>query len=158
MAKATKAIIAAVDSREARERVAQANLATKAAERADSLERWIELAALVERSGLLDLAEAILRKGEDLLEQAVERVSQPSGQSALKNVLRMAQVLGDTDPEVLDRALRTGSKALDGAFSAAERRPVTGLLDLWQSLRDPEVGRGLRMVLEALKAIGANAP
>jgi uncharacterized protein YjgD (DUF1641 family) len=122
----------------------------------ESLRSFLELLRLLDERGLLRFSTGLLKEEEHVISVLTERLEPGEVRATLRNVEVLVRAFRDVDPETL-RGLASGvPRALEEAHRAQEDRPV-GWLEVMSTLRDPDVNRGVRMVLGFLRGIGQAA-
>jgi uncharacterized protein YjgD (DUF1641 family) len=119
----------------------------------EALRGFLELLRLLDERGWLRFSTDLLKEEEHVLSVLTERVGPGEVRRTLRNVEVLVEAFRDVDPATL-KALAAGvPRALDQAHRAQADRPV-GWLEVASALRDPDVNRGVRMVLGFLRGIG----
>jgi uncharacterized protein YjgD (DUF1641 family) len=128
-------------------------LAPDLASSLDSLRGLLELVRLLDERGLLRFSTDLLREEDRVVKVVTERFPPGEVRGALRNLEVLVRTFADLDPATLDVL----SRSVPGALKEAERAQADrtmGLLEIMTTLRDPEVNRGVRMVLGFLRGIG----
>jgi len=120
------------------------------AEARDELDRL--LVALHER-GVLRLLNGLLAAGPDVFTIALHGLNSPGGQRAVRNAAILGEAATKLDPEQLETLV---SGVVRGIAVAGERmaQEPPGTVSLAKALRDPDVRRGMNVMLGFLKALG----
>lgn len=137
----------------------RARLHNVAAEEAQALEKMMRLLGHLDDAGLLDIANALLAQGGQVMEIIVRQAEKPGTLGLLKSAIALTQGLSQADPQAL-RHLFAGLSAAGEAAGEASRggRPseVGGIFGLWRAMRDPDVAAGLGVMMAMLRGIGAS--
>jgi uncharacterized protein YjgD (DUF1641 family) len=121
-----------------------------------SLRELLELLRLLDERGFLRFSADLLREEDRVVELVTERFRPGEIRRALRNLDVMVRTFRDLDPATL----RTLAESLRGALREAQRAQADraiGLFEILSTLRDPEVNRGVRMVLGFLRGIGRDS-
>jgi uncharacterized protein YjgD (DUF1641 family) len=128
-------------------------LAPELAVSKESLRDLLELIRLLDERGFLRFAADALREEDRVVEVVSERFRPEELRRILRNLGVLYRTFQDLDPETLGTLARGVPAALEEAHRAESDRQV-GILDVVSALREPEVNRGVRMVLGFLRGIG----
>ena len=120
---------------------------------ADSLRGLLELIRLLDEKGYLRLGTDVLRSEDRMISVLTERVDPADVRALVRSVQRLGAVLGPVDPEAARWLGRRLPNALVGARHG-ETEPPLAALDIVKALGEPEVNRGVRMVLGFLRGFG----
>jgi uncharacterized protein YjgD (DUF1641 family) len=124
----------------------------------ESLRELLELIRLLDERGFLRFATDLLREEDRVVEAVSQRFRPEEVRRAVRNFEVLYRTFQDLDPETLGALARDVPTALAEAHRAEGDRPI-GIFEVVNTLRDPEVNRGARMVLGFLRGIGrAPAP
>lgn len=104
--------------------------------------------------GVLDLANTVAEGATEGLDLILERLDHSGTKNALANAARLIMLLGELNPDVL-LGLESGANELN---SRVRKSPPPSLFGLVRKIRDPDVRRGLDMVLGLLKGVGMPPP
>lgn len=120
---------------------------------ADAHAEWDALLVALHERGVLRLLNGLLRAGPEVTEIALDGLNSPAGQRAVRNTVVLGEAATKIDPERLD-ALVDG--VVRGVAAAGERigQGPPGSVSLLKSLNDPDVRRGMNVLLGFLKALG----
>jgi uncharacterized protein YjgD (DUF1641 family) len=136
--------------------VATRTLATDLAATDESVRELLELVRLLDERGLLRFASDLLREEDRVVAVLSDRVPPDGVRRAMRNLEVLVKTFRDIDPKTLDALARGVPGALEAARRAQGDEPL-GILAILRVLRDPEVNRGVRMVLGFLRGIGADS-
>ncbi len=120
---------------------------------ADSLRNLLELIRLLDEKGFLRLGTDVLRSEDRMISVLTERVDPADVRALVRSVQRLGAVLGPVEPEAARWLGRRLPNALQGARQG-EAEPPLAALDILKALSEPDVNRGVRMVLGFLRGIG----
>lgn len=121
-----------------------------------ALRELLELIRLLDDRGFLRFATDLLRSEDRVVEVLAERVPAEELRRAAHNLWVVLRTFREVDPLTLGALARGIPTAFDEARKAETEGPI-GLLDVLSSLRDPEVNRGVRMLLGFLRGFGRTA-
>jgi len=119
----------------------------------DSLRMVLELIRLLDERGFLRFSTDLLREEDRVVEVLTERLPPGGVRRAMRNLEVLVGTFRELDPATLGVLARSIPGALKEAEKAGAGRSI-GLLEIMNTLRDPEVNRGVRMVLGFLRGIG----
>jgi uncharacterized protein YjgD (DUF1641 family) len=102
--------------------------------------------------GVLDALKGALGAGETLLETVVEVDNTPEAIRTIRNLLLLAKVLGEIEPELLSAVVRTIPDGL--AQVSAKRSEVPGLFSLLQRFSSQDSRRAMSAAAELLESVG----
>lgn len=120
---------------------------------AESVRELLELVRLLDERGLLRFANDVLREEDRVVEVVTRRIEADDLRKAIRNLEVLVRTFRALDPATLGALAQGVPAALDESHRAERDRPV-GILEIISLLRDPEVNRGVRMVLGFLRGIG----
>jgi uncharacterized protein YjgD (DUF1641 family) len=120
-------------------------------EHAEALLLAYDVLEAAHKEGLLDLLHGAIGARDTIFTTLSKYAAQPEGIAALRNLLTLAKVLTELDPEVLDRLSKVaGSAALE---HEREKKPPS----LWQLFRranSEDSRRGLSFMTLVLAGLG----
>lgn len=120
------------------------------AEARDELDRL--LIALHER-GVLRLLTGLLAAGPDVSAVALSGLNSPGGQRAVRSAVVLGEAAMRLDPAQLEMLIEGVVRGIAVAGERMAQEPP-GTVSLARALRDPEVRRGMNVMLGFLKALG----
>lgn len=123
---------------------------------ADARAEWDALLVALHERGVLRVLNGLLRAGPEVTGIALGGLNSPAGQRAIRNAVVLGEAATKIDPARLD-ALVEG--VVRGVAAAGERigHGSPGSVGLLKSLNDPDVRRGMNVLLGFLKALGQEA-
>ncbi len=113
----------------------------------------LALVRALDERGLLRFATDVVTEEERVVAVVTDRLPPDAVRSALENARAVLAGLRDLDPETLTLLSAAIPRGLREAREAEHGRPI-GWLELATTLRDPDVNRGLRMLLGFLRGVG----
>jgi|GEM_PF-3097165 len=140
-------------TRSSEEEAVTETLAPELAASSESLRALLELLQLLDERGILRFTTDLLREEERVLEVVSERFRPEDLRRAVRNLEVLLRTFRDLDPGTLGALAHDVPAALEEAHRAERDRPI-GIFEIVSTLRDPEVNRGVRMVLGFLRGIG----
>lgn len=124
------------------------------AEHREALEDMISVVERFNESGALDLLAAAGTRDQRSDEQLYEAFADdPANLRTVQNLSLLAAGLSRVDPDVLATMMEGDGVAADEFADP----PELGLLGVFHQLRDPEVRRGLGVVILLLKQLGSRS-
>lgn len=122
----------------------------------ESIRELLELIRLLDERGFLRFSTDLLRSEDEVVKVLAERFPPGELRRAVRNLEVVVRTFRDLDPATIGSLARGLPSAFDEARRAESDAPI-GLLDVLSSLRDPEVNRGVRMLLGFLRGFGRSA-
>lgn len=116
----------------------------------DELDRLI--VALHER-GVLRLLNGLLAAGPEVSAIAVNGLNSAAGRSAVRSATVLGEAATKLDPDALETLLAGITRGITAASGRLADDPP-GTVSLAKALRDPDVRRGMNVMLGFLKALG----
>lgn len=123
---------------------------------ADPLASLAEVVRLLDERGFLRFAEDLLREEERVVEVLVDRVPPQDVRAAWKAITVLIATLRKVEPATVERLSGSVAESIEEAERSA-RTPMVGFFDILATLNDPDVNRGVRMLLGALRGLGRGA-
>ena len=132
------------------------DFAPELAEAAGAVREFLEILRGLEERGYLRFASDVLRSEDRVVRVLTERIDPTELRRTIQGLRTLFAALGDVDREVAERLSNRLAPALEEALKG-EAAPPVGFLEVVNALNDPEVNRGVRMVLGFLRGIGRTA-
>lgn len=132
----------------------QERLENKLAENSESLEKVVELMKVLDDAGALDILVSLVRHRDDALENITKEANKERYAKVLENLSGFLFLLGELDVEKVTTLTGRINKGMEGAIQGSETEERTSVLDLAKALKDPEINRGITMMLHMLKGLG----
>lgn len=110
------------------------------------------LIALHER-GILRLLNGLLSAGPEVSAIALDSLNSPRGQRAVRNAVVIGEAATQPDPDALAALLEGVTRGITVAGERLGQEPP-GTVSLMRAMNDPEVRRGMNVMLGFLKALG----
>lgn len=123
-------------------------------EHAEALLAGYEVLQGLHESGALDLLRGVLDSKDKLIGQAVDASNVPAGIRAMRNLMVLANALGEIDPVALNAVTLSWSQALSETREKAANPP--GFWSLLRSFHGKDLRRGLVLVNTLLEKFGCN--
>jgi uncharacterized protein YjgD (DUF1641 family) len=124
---------------------------------AESIRDLLELIRLLDERGFLRFSADLLREEDRVVEVLSERFRPEDLRRAVANLEVLVRTFRDIDPTTLGAIARAVPAALVESHRAESDAPM-GLFEMLSVLREPEVNRGVRMVLGFLRGVGRTVP
>ncbi|OYD09117.1 DUF1641 domain-containing protein [Paludifilum halophilum] len=153
MAKATRKMVSIQPDEEQIRRRQIDKLLCVLADHQGSVKEAVILLNQLHRHGLLEMANAVLEQGENLLEVMLRQARQPGATDGIKSAIAFGQILTRLDEQMITR-LGEGVYYGLNKMETEQGLRVNGVWDLLRALRDPEVARGLSALLALLQGLG----
>lgn len=118
----------------------------------EALDKTLQLLSKLNELGILDTVTDILEP--EVIERAASLIINPSTLRIVDRIDQLTGTLGKIDYDTLEKRINLLNEALK---SIPEKPKRIGLLGLLGELRDPDVQRGMGVLIELLKAIGKAA-
>lgn len=119
----------------------------------DSLIKVMHLMQLLDKARMLDMANALLEQGTDILEIVVHQAGKPQYAGGIKSLIGLVQMLGTLDTSALTKALRAVSEVSKRA-EEGQVPQMNGAFQLLGAIHDPDVAAGIGFAVELLKILG----
>jgi uncharacterized protein YjgD (DUF1641 family) len=129
------------------------SLAPDLAASVDSLRDLLELIRLLDERGFLRFSTDLLREEDRVVGVVTERFHPGEVRRAVRNLEVLVRTFSELEPATLTALAQSVPSALEEARKAQGDRTI-GLFEIMNTLREPEVNRGVRMVLGFLRGIG----
>lgn len=128
----------------------QRRLSDAPIEHADAMLSLYKLLQQLHDSGTLDLLRGALGAENAIISHATSLITQPESVRSIRNVLILAKLMGNVDPEVLQHLSDVVSKAVEPTKS--EDPPST--LALFNRFRSKDSRRALAAGISVLEGVG----
>jgi uncharacterized protein YjgD (DUF1641 family) len=125
-------------------------------ESAASIRELLELIRLLDERGFLRFSTDLLREEDRVVEVLSKRVHPGDLRRAVANLEVLVRTFREIDPTALAGLAQAVPSALVEAHRAESDAPM-GLFEMLSVLREPEVNRGVRMVLGFLRGVGRSS-
>ncbi|MED4601540.1 DUF1641 domain-containing protein [Paenibacillus validus] len=137
------------------EETAQAirHMMKEAANRTEPLVKVMSILDELNRLGILDAVEGLLKNSKQIAAIGMEQMNKPGAHRMIKNGMGAVQLLTQLDPAKLGAILQGLSEGVNQAVRP-EPDPKQGLWGIVQSLRKPEVRVSLSMMMGFLQGMG----
>lgn len=119
----------------------------------DAVRDFLEVLQALEERGYLRFASDLVRSEDQVVQVLTERVDPARLRKATHGLSTALSVLGELDRSAVEDLAPRLAPALEEAVRA-ESGPALGPLELLQALNEPDVNRGLRMLLGFLRGFG----
>lgn len=129
-----------------------ARLRSAPAEHAEALLAGYEVLQGLHDSGTLDLLRGVLGSGDKLLQTAVNATRTPQALRVVRNLVLLAKILGEIDPDLFEGFLQAIPEAMQHAKEEAKDSP--GLLSTLNQFRNKDLLRGIVVINSLLKIWG----
>ena len=123
-------------------------------EHAEALLAGYEVLQGLHESGALDMLRGVLDSKDKLISQVVDASNVPAGIRAMRNLMVLANALGEIDPVALNAITLSWAQALAETRHKAANPP--GFWSLLRSFHGKDLRRGLVLVNTLLEKFGCN--
>lgn len=120
---------------------------------AAAMKEFLKTLRLLHDKGMLNIVNAILEQGSDIMRIVVDQAGKPEYAGGLKNSLALVQLLSTMDTNALSALVRAMGKAEQQATSG-EGPQIRGMFGMLGAMRDPDIASGLSFMMQILKALG----
>ncbi|GGG04035.1 DUF1641 domain-containing protein [Paenibacillus abyssi] len=124
-----------------------------AAKEREPLLKLIDILGDLNRLGILDAVQGILKNSEQIALIGINQMNKPGAHQMIKNGMGAVQFLSQIDPSKLQTLLQGVSAGIDHAV-AAEPDRRQGLWGMLGSLRNPDVSAALSVMMKFLQGMG----
>jgi uncharacterized protein YjgD (DUF1641 family) len=122
----------------------------------EALRHFLELIRVLDERGVLRLVHDLVENNEELVRVALDWLSRPENVRAVQSLRALARSAEGIDPARLESAATAVLRAVDRAASMPDDGRTRGALSVLRQLGEPDANRGLRILLEILRSIGAS--
>lgn len=129
-------------------------LETEVAEQQQALKKVLELTGELDKAGILDAVNAMVKARENLTEIAVHQASREPVTTLINNLMNAAGALTAIDPATTAKLASSVQRGLSEAEARQADSRKISLFGLLKALRDPDVNRSIRFGLHFLKGMG----
>jgi uncharacterized protein YjgD (DUF1641 family) len=129
-----------------------ARLESAPSEHAEALLAGYEVLQGLHDSGTLELLRGLLGSGDKVLQTAVDATRTPEAIRVIRNLLLLAKVLGDIDPDLFEGFVNALPEAMQKTKEEGKESP--GIFSTLNKFRNPNILRGIVMVNNLLELWG----
>ncbi len=122
----------------------------------EPLRELLSLVRLLGERGILRFSADLLREEDRVIEVVSERFRPEELRRAVANLEVVVRAFRDLDPDALGRFARGVPPGLLEAQRSEASAPL-GVFEMLSVLQEPDVNRGVRMVLGFLRGVGRSA-
>ena len=126
------------------------------AEHAEALLDTYELLQDLREAHVFELLHGLLKKGDKVVELAVDAVKEPESIRGLTNLIILSKMLGSIDPALLHGIAAAVQETVETTHHQEAEPP--GFFALLQQLRHKETRRALALMTRFLSALGRRLP
>ena len=128
-------------------------LGTEIAGSTEAIRAILEILRDLEERGFLRFANDLLRSEDRVVKVLTERVDPGEVRRTVQGLRTLLASMGAVDSGLVARVSERLAPGLEEALRA-EGGPPVGFLEVVSALNDPEVNRGIRMLLGFLRGVG----
>ncbi|HET7658278.1 MAG TPA: DUF1641 domain-containing protein [Bacillales bacterium] len=154
MAKPISTIESIVIDEETRKRLDLDEVESALAERKDAVLETVELIGHLHDRGILSLLNGLFAEGDEVFRIAVKEINKPDHSDMIQNLVGLVSVLGKLDIESLKDFAEKANRGLKEATDVDPDNGPSNIFQLLKVLKDPEINRGITMMLHFLKGMG----
>ncbi|MDN4607713.1 DUF1641 domain-containing protein [Sporosarcina highlanderae] len=129
-------------------------LQTLIAEQQQSLNKILELTAELDKAGVLDAVNAMVKAKDDLMGIAVNQASREPMTNLINNLLNGAGLLTSINPEVTESLKNSIAKGISEAELYKGNGNKVSILQVMTALNDPHINRAVKYGMDFLKGMG----
>lgn len=129
-------------------------LETQLASQQQALHKLLELTGELDKAGILDAVNAMVKARENLTEIAVHQAAREPVTTLINNLMNAAGALTAVDPATTAKLAASIQRGLSEAEMQQTNSRKIGPLGLWKALRDPDINRSIRFGMDFLKGMG----
>jgi len=137
--------------RDSREEL-RSRLQSAPVEHAEALLAGYEVLQGLHDSGMLELLRGLLGSGDKVLQTAVDATRTPESVRIIRNLLLLAKMLGEIDPDLFEGFVHALPEAMQKAKEQGKESP--GLLSTLNQFRNKDLLRGIVVVNNLLELWG----
>lgn len=124
------------------------------AEQQQSLNKILELTSELDKAGVLDAANAMLKAKDELAGIAVTQASREPMTNLINNLLNTAGLLTSLNPEVTANLKNSITHGIEEAELYKGNGDKVSILQVMTALNDPHINRAVKYGLDFLKGMG----
>lgn len=129
-------------------------LQTLIAEQQQSLNKILELTAELDKAGVLDAVNAMVKAKDDLMGIAVSQVSREPMTNLINNLMNTAGILTSINPEVTESLKKAIAQGIQEAELYKGNGDKVSIFQVMTALNDPNINRAVKYGLDFLKGMG----
>jgi uncharacterized protein YjgD (DUF1641 family) len=129
-------------------------LETEVAEQQQALKKVLEITGELDKAGILDAVNALVKAREDLTEIAVHQANREPVTTLINNLMNAAGALTAIDPATTAKLASSVQRGFGEAEAGQADSRKISLFGLLKALRDPDINRSIRYGLHFLKGMG----
>ncbi|WP_339250361.1 DUF1641 domain-containing protein [Sporosarcina sp. FSL W8-0480] len=129
-------------------------LQTLIAEQQQSLNKILELTAELDKAGVLDAMNAMVKAKDDLMGIAVSQVSREPMTNLINNLMNTAGILTSINPEVTESLKKAIASGIQDAELYKGNGDKVSIFQVMTALNDPNINRAVKYGLDFLKGMG----
>lgn len=129
-------------------------IAVAVAEHRPAIEETLRLLQGLHERGLLAMLIGAIEQLDQVTEVVVTLLNRPEYVHSLQNGLALLSLLGRLDPHALTALAEAANGAAQAAAAQLEEEHTLGVIGLMRLLRQPEVNRGLQLLLGIVQELG----
>ena len=129
-------------------------LESQLAEQQQALHKLLEIIGELDKAGILDAVNAMVKARENLTEIAVHQAVREPVTTLINNMMNAAGALTHIDPATTAKLASSVQRGLSEAEAKNAKSRKIGPYGLWKALRDPDVNRSIRFGLHFLQGMG----
>ncbi|MDW0117240.1 DUF1641 domain-containing protein [Sporosarcina thermotolerans] len=129
-------------------------LQTLIAEQQQSLNKILELTAELDKAGVLDAINAMVKAKDDLMGIAVNQASREPMTNLINNLMNTAGILTSINPEVTESLKKAIAHGIEEAELYKGNGDKVSILKVMTALNDPNINRAVKYGLDFLKGMG----
>lgn len=123
-------------------------------EQQQSLNKILELTAELDKAGVLDALNAMIKAKDEIAGIAVHQVSREPMTNMLNNAMNMAGILTAIDPEVTAKLKSGIASGIHEAELYSGTDEKVSIFQLMKALNDPDINRSIKFGMDFLKGMG----
>lgn len=123
-------------------------------EQQQSLNKILELTAELDKAGVLDALNAMIKAKDEIAGIAVHQASREPMTNMLNNAMNMAGILTAIDPEVTAKLKNGIASGIHEAELYGGTEEKVSIFQLMKALNDPDINRSIKFGMDFLKGMG----
>lgn len=129
-------------------------LESQLAEQQQALHKLLEIIGELDKAGILDAVNAMVKAREDLTEIAVHQAVREPVTTLINNMMNAAGALTQIDPATTAKLASSVQRGLSEAEAKGAENRKIGPFGLLKALLNPDVNRSIRFGMHFLKGMG----
>lgn len=115
--------------------------------------KGIQLLAVFQENGTLDMLHALLKQSDVALANLVHELNKPKYTATLENLNKLFLLLGELNVEDLHHFIQGMNKGLENVRDLTHLKK-TSYMDVLKAMKDPDINKSVTLLLQFLRGMG----